>query len=149
MTLKRTNQDHKGFQSLVKKLDAELAIRDGDDHAFYHQFNGIDDLNHVVVYVDNNGAVACGAFKARTQEQVEIKRMYVAESHRRKGLAKKVLLALEAWAAELGYCEAVLETGKAQIEALSFYPKLGYRVIPNFAPYEGVENSVCFQKPLV
>ena len=75
--------------------------------------------------------------------------MYVAESHRRKGLAQKVLLALEAWAAELGYCEAVLETGKAQIKALSFYPKLGYRVIPNFSPYEGVENSVCFQKPLV
>ena len=87
----------------------------------------------MVVCVDNNSAVACGAFKARTQEQVEIKRMYVAESHRRKGLAQKMLLALEAWAAELGYCEAVLETGKAQIEALSFYPKLGCRVIPNFS----------------
>ena len=48
-------------------LDAELAIRDGDDHAFYHQFNGIDHLDHVVLCFENEKAVACGAFKIRTK----------------------------------------------------------------------------------
>ncbi|MEL0226548.1 MAG: GNAT family N-acetyltransferase, partial [Flavobacteriaceae bacterium] len=60
-----------------------------------------------------------------------------------------ILTALEIWAANEGFIEAILETGKAQIEALSFYPKQGYTVIPNFTPYVGVENSVCFSKPLV
>ena len=149
MKLKRSNQDDHGFQELVKKLDAELAIRDGDDHAFYHQFNGITQLNHVVLCMDQDKAVACGAFKARTAQQVEIKRMYVLPDYRRQGLAEQVLIELEKWGAALGYEEAVLETGKAQVEALSFYPKMKYRIIPNFPPYEGVENSVCFQKFLL
>lgn len=146
MMLKRTNPDDKDFHALVKKLDAELAFRDGADHAFYHQFNGIVSLNNVVVCFDDDRAVACGAFKARTAKQIEIKRMFVSVGHRRRGLAENVLKELETWGAELGYEEAVLETGKAQTEALCFYSKMGYGIIPNFFPYEGVENSICFRK---
>lgn len=149
MIIKRTNQENKAFQELVKQLDAELAIRDGDDHAFYHQFNGIESLDHVIVVYEKGQAVGCGAFKARNKQQIEIKRMFVLTAARKKGYATAILKALETWAAEIGFNEAILETGKAQIEALSFYPKQGYVVISNFPPYIGVENSVCFKKPLV
>ena len=149
MSVVRSNQYHKGFKELVKLLDAELAIRDGDDHAFYHQFNGIDHLDHVVLCFENEKAVACGAFKIRTKEQVEIKRMYVMPSHRRRGFAEKVLGALEKWPKDLGIQEVILETGKAQVEALSFYLKMGYEIIPRFPPYVGVDNSICFGKSLI
>ena len=148
MYLKHCDNSSLDFQALVTKLDAELAIRDGDDHAFYHQFNGIDVLNQVIVAYDKGHPVGCGAFKARNKQQVEIKRMFVLTAARKKGCATAILTALETWAAKEGFSEAILETGKAQIEALSFYPKQGYTVIPNFAPYVGVENSVCFQKKL-
>lgn len=148
MTLTQTNQASKDFQQLVALLDAELAIRDGEDHAFYHQFNGIETLNHVIVAYDNGQAVGCGAFKARNKQQVEIKRMFVLAAARKKGYATAILKALETWASQIGFDQAILETGKAQIEALSFYPKQGYTVIPNFTPYMGVENSVCFLKKL-
>lgn len=148
MRLLRTNQEDTRFQELVKQLDAELAIRDGKDHAFYHQFNGIALLDHVVLFLNNDIAVGCGAFKVRTHDQIEIKRMYVLPSYRKKGIAKKLLTDLEKWGAELGYREAVLETGKAQTEALSFYPKMKYNIMPNFPPYEGIKNSVCFKKDL-
>ena len=146
MTLSQTNQTSKDFQQLVALLNAELAIRDGDDHAFYHQFNGIESLDHVIVAYNKGQAVGCGAFKARNKQQVEIKRMFVLTAARKKGYATAILKALETWAAEIGFSEAILETGKAQIEALSFYPKQGYVIIPNFAPYENIKNSVCFQK---
>lgn len=148
MTLVQTNQASKDFQQLVALLDAELAIRDGDDHAFYHQFNGIDALDHVVVAYENNRPVGCGAFKARNKKQVEIKRMFVLTAARKKGYAAAILSALEKWATNIGFGEAILETGKAQTEALSFYPKQGYLVIPNFPPYNGIDNSVCFKKTL-
>jgi putative acetyltransferase len=45
----RTNSSNKDFAELVKQLDADLAVRDGDEHAFYHQFNKIDMIKHVVV----------------------------------------------------------------------------------------------------
>lgn len=54
MMLLRTNQEDTRFQELVKQLDAELAIRDGKDHAFYHQFNGIALLDHVVLFLNND-----------------------------------------------------------------------------------------------
>ncbi|MEL0300506.1 MAG: GNAT family N-acetyltransferase, partial [Flavobacteriaceae bacterium] len=132
MKLVQTNQGSKDFQQLVAHLDAELAIRDGDDHAFYHQFNGIESLDHVIIAYDKDQPVGCGAFKARNNQQVEIKRMFVLTAARKNGYATAILTALETWAVKEGYSEAILETGKAQIEALSFYPKQGYTVIPNF-----------------
>jgi hypothetical protein len=41
-----------------------------------------------------------------------------------------------------------LETGKRQVEAIEFYRKNNYSVIPNFGPYAGVAYSLCFEKSL-
>ena len=57
----RTNSQNKDFITLVKKLDAGLAITDGDEHAFYDQFNKIDTIKHVIIVLENNEAVGCGA----------------------------------------------------------------------------------------
>jgi len=40
--------------NLVKTLDEELKIRDGDDHDFYDQFNRIDEIKYAVVAYKNN-----------------------------------------------------------------------------------------------
>ncbi len=146
MTIKRVDSSDTDFKNLVKQLDADLAVRDGDDHAFYHQFNAIDMLkNCVVLYIDDL-AVACGAFKPFSDDTVEIKRMYTDLQKRKLGLASKTLQELEHWAKTLGYSKCVLETGVKQPEAIALYEKNGYRRIPNYGQYEGVENSVCFEK---
>ena len=41
ITVKRTTSDNQDFEKLVLKLDAFLAILDGEDHAFYAQFNKV------------------------------------------------------------------------------------------------------------
>ncbi|MBB4808098.1 GNAT superfamily N-acetyltransferase [Chryseobacterium defluvii] len=148
MKIKRTDSSDKDFQDLVKLLDADLAIRDGEDHAFYHQFNKIDMLkNCVVVYLEDN-AIACGAFKPFSEESVEIKRMYTNPEKRKLGLASGILYELEIWARESGYKKCILETGLKQPEAIALYEKSGYHKIPNYGQYAGVENSVCFEKEI-
>ena len=42
----------------------------------------------------------------------------------------------------------MLETGQKQPEAIALYTKSGYRIIPNYGQYVGVESSVCFEKKL-
>ena len=144
----RTNSQHPDFKTLVQLLDAELAIRDGEDHAFYAQYNGIEDLQEVLLaYVDGQ-AVACGAFKAYTNKQAEIKRMYTVETHRGQGIASQLLQSLEAWAAELDYQSCILETGIRQPEAIHLYHKNAYRLIPNYGQYAHVADSRCFAKDL-
>ena len=146
MQIIRTAATHKDFQALVQQLDADLAVRDGEDHAFYHQFNESTNLPNTVVGYSNGVPVACGAFKPYDENSVEIKRMYTPPSERGKGYASQILASLEAWAIELGYQRCVLETGKKQPEAIALYQKQGYQTIPNYGQYQGVENSVCFQK---
>lgn len=144
----KTNSTNEDFIKLVSYLDAELAIKDGKDHAFYHQFNGIVNLNHVVVAYKNEQAIGCGAIKPFNDSAMEVKRMFVPESARGLGIATKVLKELEVWAKDLGYKKCVLETGKKQVEAIALYKKCNYNIIPNYGQYKGVENSICFEKQL-
>lgn len=146
--IKRTNSDDLNFQSLVSELDKDLAIRDGEDHSFYAQFNKIDAIKYVVVAYEGETAVGCGAIKEFDENSMEVKRMFVPAGKRGKGIASLVLNELEKWATELGSGKCVLETGCKQPEAIALYKKNGYSQIPNYGQYVGMDNSICFGKVL-
>lgn len=148
ITCIKTNSENEDFQKLVKELDKDLKIRDGEDHSFYAQFNKIDKIKYAIVAFDNEIPVGCGAVKEYSQDTMEVKRMYVLINRRGQGIASTILRELEQWAIELNYRKCVLETGKKQPEAIELYKKNGYKIIPNFGQYENVENSVCFEKIL-
>ncbi len=146
INLLRTDSDNANFRELVALLDADLAIRDGAEHAFYMQFNKIDKIRYVIVAYEDEKAVGCGAFKDYKKETAEIKRMFVREDERGRGIAGLILTELETWARECGFSECVLETGVKQPEAIRLYQKSGYETIPNYGQYLNVENSVCMKK---
>ena len=146
ISIERTTSENPNFQQLVVLLDEYLRITDGDEHAFYNQYNNIENLQEVVVAYSENLAVGCGAIKPYDSDTVEIKRMFVLPEARGQGVATKILSALEQWARELNYKKCILETGKRQPEAIALYSKTGYEVIPNYGQYQGMENSVCFLK---
>nr|WP_315201965.1 GNAT family N-acetyltransferase [uncultured Flavobacterium sp.] len=98
LNTKRTFAENKDFQKLVVLLDQDLAIRDGDNHAFYAQFDKLDKIKNVVVCHQDDVAIGCGAFKEFDSNTVEIKRMFVHPDFRGKGIANTVLTALELWA---------------------------------------------------
>ncbi len=148
MNIIRTNSENKDFIQLVEALDAYLKMTDGDEHAFYNQFNSISVLNHVVVAYIDGTAVGCGAFKPFDNSSVEIKRMYTTPQTRGMGVASEILKSLELWASELGYASCVLETGIRQKEAVQFYKKNNYKSIEKYGQYVNMDNSVCFKKEL-
>lgn len=144
----RTDSSNPNFQELVRKLDTYLARIDGEENAFYAQYNKIDLVKHAVVILEGEIPVACGAIKELDADSMEVKRMYTDVSARGKGYAKRILSELEKWAKEMGYKSCVLETGKRQPDAIALYQSSGYQLIPNYGQYQGIENSVCFQKML-
>jgi len=147
-SIRRTNSEDQTFRELVKLLDKELAVVDGEDHSFYSQFNKIDNIRYVVVAYDGDKAVGCGAIKEYGRNTLEVKRMYVTHEARKKGIASQLLNELEKWTVELSGTKCILETGKRQPEAIGLYIKNGYIRIPNYGQYTNVENSVCFEKKL-
>lgn len=146
--LKRTNSNNPDFRQLVGELDKDLAIRDGEEHAFFHQFNKIDAIKYVVMIYENETAIGCGALKEYQPGIMEVKRMYVQAAKRGKGAATLILKELENWAAELHYQKCILETGLKQPEAIALYKKNNYRIIKNYGQYADVAGSVCFEKYL-
>jgi len=148
MQILRTTSENNYFQNLVKKLDAYLAEIDGEDHAFYDQYNKIDLLKNCIVIFENEKPIACGAIKRIDENTMEVKRMFTLPEYRGKGFAASILKELEIWTKELGYEKTVLETGKKQIEAVALYKKCNYAIIPNYGQYAGIENSICFEKIL-
>ena len=96
----RTDNKNVDFNKLIIELDAYLKVTDGEDHEFYNQFNGLDNIKNVVIAYQNNQAIGCGAFKKLDNETIEIKRMYVKFAHRGSGTAQAILNSLELWASE-------------------------------------------------
>ncbi|GGX10680.1 GNAT family N-acetyltransferase [Undibacterium macrobrachii] len=142
----RTDSQDPHFQNLVIELDRYLATTDGDEHAFYAQYNKSDSLKYVVVAFDGEQAIGCGAIKPYADSVMEVKRMYVAPVARGKGVASIILQELESWTRELAQQKCLLETGVKQLEAIRLYQKNGYQVVPNYGQYQGMANSVCFEK---
>ena len=144
----RTDSTNHDFIDLVELLDADLAIRDGEDHSFYNQFNSISQIKYALVCFENNKPVGCGAIKEFSSLAMEVKRMFILPDSRGRGFATLILAELENWALELGFKKCILETGKMQPEAIELYRKNGYFKTPNYGQYTGVENSLCFEKNL-
>ncbi len=144
----RTDASNPDFLKLVRSLDIELQLRDGAEHEFFAQFNGLEGVKYAVVAYLDGKAVGCGAIKAYDEHTMEIKRMFVADHARGKGIASLILKNLEAWTQELNYQKCILETGLKMPEAIALYTKNHYEVIPNFGQYAGVDSSVCFLKKI-
>jgi len=139
--LVRTDSSNVDFRNMVKLLDADLRLGDGEEHGFYATFNKIDHLGQVLVAYLDNEPVACGAFKPFDDDAVEIKRMFVTPEYRGRQIALQVLTELEKWANELNYKACVLETGKKQPEAIGLYAKQVIRLYPIMASIRELKTA--------
>lgn len=147
-SIKKTNYEDEDFQQLTKALDEDLRVKDGDEHAFYNQFNSLEGLSQVIVVYQNKKAIGCGAFKNYDLNTAEIKRMYVIPEYQGKGIGSTILNELENCAKLQNFSFCILETGIRQPDAIALYQKNNYQIIENYGQYKGMQNSICFKKEL-
>ncbi|MFC4532975.1 GNAT family N-acetyltransferase [Sphaerisporangium dianthi] len=158
MEIRRVSFDHPDAVRLNKEVQAEYGRRyqsDGDatplDPSMFEPPNGL----YVIAYDGDGHAAATGGWRAQeageegySDGDAEIKRMFVVEALRGRGLARRVLAHLEADARATGRVRMVLETGDAQPEAIGLYVSSGYELCAKFGYYRFHESSRCFAKPL-
>jgi GNAT superfamily N-acetyltransferase len=85
-----------------------------------------------LVGYEANEPICCGAVKRLDEHHCELKTMYVVPAVRGRGVARRLLGALEDVAVELGYTVARLATGPRQPAAQHLYESEGYEAIGNF-----------------
>jgi GNAT superfamily N-acetyltransferase len=146
ITFKRTYSEDKDFQKLVILLDNYLDESDKTAHSICEPFNKIDTIKYAIVAYSANEAVGCGAIREFSSDTMEIKRMFVMENQRGKGIASMILNELECWAKELGFIRCILETGEKLPDAINLYQKKGYSRMANYGQYACLGSSICFEK---
>lgn len=145
----RTNSENPDFKKLTDQLDDELCAIYNTNKADYEDYNRITNLPTVLLAYENNTVVACGCFKIYDESTIELKRMYVIPAFRGRGIASTMVRELEQWAIELGFRNAVLETGTGQPQAIKMYHKLGYTNAEKPGQNEKIGHSVFMVKRLV
>jgi putative acetyltransferase len=95
-------------------------------------------------------AVGCGGV-ALFSDFAEVKRMYVRDVARGKGVADAILARIEQEVRDAGLSVVRLETGDRQVAALRFYARAGFRRCQAFGDYtlmspQSVATSVFFEK---
>jgi GNAT superfamily N-acetyltransferase len=136
-------------QRLIGMLDQELLIEYPPEHVHavdvesFHRNGGV-----FVVGYDAEMPIACGALRPVDRSEVELKRMYVVDSRRGRGVSRQILQFLETKARQLGFARLVLETGDAQHSAIRLYSTAGFDRIESFGEYGNGIRSICFAKDL-
>ncbi len=93
---------------------------------------------------DGDALLAVGALKRLAADHGEIKSMHTAATHRRRGVARAMLLHLLDAARAMGLSRVSLETGSADYfaPARALYRRHGFAECPPFADYVDDPNSV-------
>ncbi|OIK01554.1 GNAT family N-acetyltransferase [Streptomyces colonosanans] len=150
--------DHPDAVKLNGEVQAEYDVRYGDggdatllDPADFRPPNGL----YLIAYDVDGTPVATGGWRSRDKNaegnedgDAELKRMFVVAGMRGRGLARRILAALEEDARAAGRVRMVLETGTKQPEAVALYASSGYEPCEKFGYYRFHDDSLCYAKPL-
>lgn len=149
----------------------EYKLTDGNDKDFLHFYEITEDyytkmagglskrqgfipynlsslIPDVLIAYDDGIAVACAGLKGYSDDDVEIKRVWVDPDHRGLRIATSMMEMLEKKASEDGYKRMILQTRPVMEDAVSLYLKLGYEFIDNYPPYDKLEGAICLAKAI-
>ena len=91
--------------------------------------------------------LGCACWRAHGPDD-ELKRMFTVPAARGRGVARKVLEAVEESARRRECRRVILETGDKQPEAIALYISCGYQRIPDFGYYKDSEGVLSFARKL-
>lgn len=147
LSIKITNPNDEKVLAIIEELSANLYLRFGSDgkNSFADWQYDNSKFIFVIAEIDNE-IVGCGAIRPIDENIGEVKRMYSKFPGKRIG--QTILSFLENKAKAIGYSDLVLETRVKNQEAIQFYQKQEYKVIPNYGKYTDRPEAICFGKSL-
>ncbi|GEM_PF-480337 len=151
MKLIHTDFRNEDFLNLTTELDMFLdeAIGGKDKRKKFVPFNQPETLDAVVLLYDNNGICAgCGAYRRYDEQTAEIKRIFVRSEFRGHHYSELILEELTVLAMKNDYQRLILETGEFLASSVQIYQNMGFYIIPNYPPYEKMNESLCMERRL-
>jgi GNAT superfamily N-acetyltransferase len=148
MEIRFVTAESADFRSLAALLDAYYFTLVGDIQLKYAEPNRPENMHALVVAYEGETPIACGAWKAVDEETAEIKRIYVREEYRRRGVASAIIRTLEESAAGSGRNKLILETAVDTTGSHQLYLSLGYQLRGYYGSPAGADHCMCFHKEI-
>lgn len=127
---------------LVREYMDDERVMEAVSPSYYAAQNGL-----FLVACDMDTVVGCGGVRQMPDGRYEFQRLYVAATHRRLGIAGRILSACTSFAREQDGHTLCLSSNKALTTSHQFYRQLGFEPTaawdPKIEPY-----AYFFQRPL-
>ncbi len=139
-------------QRLIKELDDyQLSIYPEESNHLDPVAELANDSVYFIGAFSAAGLIGIGAIKyvAESEQYGEIKRVFVVQSMRGKGVSKDIMNRLEDDGKRRGVKVLRLETGVYQPEAIGLYEKLGYSHRGSFGDYPMDDPMSVFMEKLI
>lgn len=148
--IREVSFEHTDFFLLCGELDDFLnqAIGGEEKREKYRKFNHADTMDFVVVAYDNKRPVGCGALRKYSEEEAEIKRVFVREEYRGKNIGGLLLECLIKQAEKTGFQRLLLETGAFLEASVRLYQRYGFERIENYGAYKDMPESLCMGRDI-
>ncbi|MCK9423219.1 MAG: GNAT family N-acetyltransferase [Bacteroidales bacterium] len=140
--------------SIAKELFIEYANSLNFNLCFQNFENELIELNSMynrpcggiilIKEIDSGEFVGCVGIRKSEQQIAELKRMYVKESHRHKGLGEHLLNRAINLAKQLNYTKIRLDTMESMKSAVKLYRSKGFNPIESYR-YNPVKNVLFFE----
>lgn len=127
---------------LFSKHDDYMIDFLGDDSGCYTRYSENENIENVWVVVVDDIPAGCIAYRQKAEGVGEVKRMFIKEEYRGRGIAKKLLKMVEDHAKELGCHTLFLDTRITLEPAVSIYRACGFHIVFQQGLYIQMEKEI-------
>lgn len=150
ITYQWTDGSHPAFRHFYAVTEAYYSriVGGKENRAGFIPFNASAEIPVVLLAYRNGQAVGCVGLKRYSDLDAEVKRLWVEPAFRGRRIASALMEQIEEKARALGYRRVILQTRPIMTDAVALYTKRGYKLIPNYPPYDRLAGAVCYAKPI-
>lgn len=142
-----TNEDFQRFYLITEEYYSEI-VGGIKNRSSFVPYNISDSITDVAIAYYDGIAIGCAGLKRYSDDDVEVKRVWVDPDYRGRHIAANLMGMLENRAKQQGFQRTILQTREIMIAAVKLYLNRGYYQIDKYPPYDKLEGAICFAKDL-
>ena len=131
-----TKENKEEVIKMVSEILREIFNGNPKEFKILKELNTTKDYIYYLVAVIDKKIVGIGALKKVDDKKVRIKRMYVMEDYRRRGIAQKILDQLIQFATKQNFKQILFNTYPLMENARQFHKRNGFVEIISNDPYQ-------------
>lgn len=114
----------------------------GDDKVYYTRYSENENIENVWIAYENNLPIGCIAYRKKSPDVGEVKRLFIKKEYRGKGISRELFSVMKSHAKSQGCCKLHLDTRITLEPAVSLYKSLGFEITFRQGLYVQMEAAI-------